>query len=126
VAFGVSGEGAVDDVGEVALEDAVAGLAGCAAGFGAALEEGAGGGVAAGLGDGDAVDRGVELPVAGPVEPVGVVVAAGGGDRRGAVVPGERGRAAEAADVAYLAEDPGGGDDADAGDREQCRGEGPD
>jgi hypothetical protein len=42
------------------------------------------------LGDGDAVQRGVELPVATPVQPMALVVARPDRDRRGPVVHRER------------------------------------
>src|SRR5579871_6009315 len=118
---GVGVECAVDDVGQVALEDAEGGFSGFAAGFGAALQQGDGGGVAAGLGDGGAVDRCVDLAVAAAVEPLRAVAAgaAGGGNRGGAVVAGVGGGAAEAADVAGLAEDAGGGDCPDPADVQQ-------
>src|SRR5690348_18513935 len=92
---GVGVQGAVDGVGQVALEDAEAGFAGFVLVAAAAGEQGGRAGVAAGLGQGDAVEGGVELPVPAGVEPVGAVVAgaAGGGDGGGAVVPGDGGGA---------------------------------
>ncbi len=65
-------EGAVDDVGQVALEDAEGGLAGLADGF-TALEEGFRAVVAAGLSEGGAMEGGVDLPVPAAVEAVGAV-----------------------------------------------------
>jgi hypothetical protein len=56
---GVGVQGAVDGVGQVALEGAEAGFAGFVLVAAAALQQGAGAGVAAGLGQGDAVDGGV-------------------------------------------------------------------
>ena len=69
---GVGGQSAEDDVGQVALEDAEAGFPGLVCGCAAALQEGAGAVVAAGLDGGDAVQGGVELAVPGPVEAVDV------------------------------------------------------
>ena len=86
---------------------------------GAPGQQGVGAGMAAGLGDGSAVDGGVQAPVSATVQAPGVLPAAGGPDRRGAVVPGVGGLAAEPADVAGLAQDPGSGDDADPGDAQQ-------
>jgi hypothetical protein len=101
----------------VALEDAEASLAGLVLVLATAFQQGGGPGVAAGLDHGDAVEGGVKLTVAAPVEALGAVAAgsAGGGDGRGAVMPGERGRAAEPADIAGLAHDLGGGDHGNAG-----------
>ena len=120
--FGWLGEvlehGAIDDGGEVSLE-ASAGLgAGLALGAFAG-EVGAGFGVPAGLDHGDGEQGPVELAVAAAGEAVAVGVAAGGGDRCGAGVRGERGRAAEVADVVGLAEDLGRDERTDAGDGEQ-------
>ena len=67
VVLGVGEEGAVDDVGELAFEGSDG------FGFGVAVGEalfqvGLGVGVAADLGDGDAVEGGVDLTVATPVQ----------------------------------------------------------
>src|SRR5690242_21919597 len=70
---GVGSEGAVDGVGQVALEGAEAGFAGFVLVLAAAFQQGAGARVAAGLDEGDAVDGCVELAVSGPVEAVGTV-----------------------------------------------------
>src|ERR1700757_2567616 len=120
---GVGIQGVVDDVGQVPLEDAETGLAGLVPGLAAALQQGGGAGMAAGLDYGDAVEGGVELPVPAPVEALGAVVAgaAAGGDRGGAVVPGVGGRTAEPADVTGLAQDAGGGDHRDPRDGQQFR-----
>ena len=60
---------AVDDVGEVALEGASGFAVGLSFGFFSG-EVGTGARVQPGLGERDAVDRGVELAVAGGVKPV--------------------------------------------------------
>src|SRR6266536_6223906 len=79
--FGPGEEAVVDDVGEVAFEGAAV-FARCR-GFGdLAGEVGAGAGVDAGLGKGDAVEGGVDLAVAAAVEAVttgGTARAAGDG-----------------------------------------------
>src|SRR3954465_1383513 len=80
---GVGGglEEAPDAAGEVALEAAQ----GCAAGLAVRLLAGEGGGglgVEAALGDGEAVQRAVELAVAAAIEAVAVGAARRGGDRR--------------------------------------------
>src|SRR4029453_17758392 len=72
--LGVGQHGAVDDVGEPAFERADGFLAGRSL-LGAALEVGDGVGVGSRLSQGDAVDGGVELAVAGPAEAVSLVVA---------------------------------------------------
>src|SRR5437763_547229 len=77
---GVGVQGAVDGVGQVALEDAEAGPAGFVLVLAAAGQEGGRAGVAAGLGQGDAVQGGVELPVPAAVEAVRAV-GAGAGSR---------------------------------------------
>ena len=97
--FGPGVEVAVDDVGEVAL--------GCSAGLAAGFafgafpfEVGAGVGVDADLGDGDAVDCGVELAVAAAVEAVSARGFAGAaGDWGDAAEAGAGSLVAEAADV---------------------------
>jgi hypothetical protein len=110
---------AVDDVAQAALEGAhrfAVALAG-----GAALgDEGLAGADAAVLDQGHGVDGFVEQPVAAAVEAVTLRLAAAGGDRGGAVGAGVGVAVAVAADVAGLAEDPGGDDDADAGELEQA------
>jgi hypothetical protein len=58
----------------VPLEDAEAGFAGLVPGLAAALQQGGGTGMAAGLDYGDAVEGGVELPVPAPVEALGAVI----------------------------------------------------
>ena len=74
--------------------------------FGAALALGAAAGdvvaragVDAGLGERDHVQGGVELAVAGAVEPVAALLARGGVERRGAGVDGQLGVGAEALDL---------------------------
>jgi len=92
----------VDDVGQASLERA-AGL-----GWGLSFAElaqvvaAAGSGVA-GLADGDGVQGGVELAVATGVEPVALLVAAGGVQGCGGGVAGEVVLAGEAGDVADVA-----------------------
>jgi hypothetical protein len=68
-AGGVGAQGAVDDVGEMSFEHAE-GFESAVTGGSAAGEQGSGVGVAAGLGEGDAVQGGVELSVAGAAESV--------------------------------------------------------
>ncbi len=80
-------EGSVDDVVEASFEDAHRFSAVIALGL-AALEECSGAGVAAGLGDGDAVQGGVELAVAGAGEAVARVVPGPHRERGGAGVAG--------------------------------------
>jgi hypothetical protein len=67
VLLGVGEEGAVDDVGEFAFEESK-GFSFGGAGLETALDEGLGVGVDTDLGDRDAVQRGVGLPVPSPVE----------------------------------------------------------
>src|SRR5215213_7519445 len=77
-----------DAAGEVAFEAADGFFGGLA--FGSfAVEVGLGFGVAASAGDGDAVNRGVDLAVAAAVEAVAVGVAGTGGDRGDAAGAGE-------------------------------------
>ena len=64
----------MEAAGEVALEAAERSLVGLAFGF-LALEVGLGGWVVAGAGDGDDVERVVELAVAAAVESVAVALA---------------------------------------------------
>ena len=98
--FGPGVEAPVDDVGEVALEGSASLAFRLSLGH-LALEEGARSRVDAGLGDGDSVEAGVDLPVAAAVE----TMAAGGGARAAgdwsrAAVAGVGGVAPEAAHVA--------------------------
>src|ERR1700691_5976822 len=116
---GVGVQGAVDDLGQVALEDAETGFSGLVLVLAAALQQGGGAGMAAGLDQGGAVEGRVELAVPASVEAVGAVVAGAAGG--GAVVPGVGGRAAEPADIAGLAHDLGGGDHGDPRDGQQFR-----
>ena len=71
-------------------------------------------GVVAELDDGHDVQDPVDAPVAGPGQPVALLVAGGGVDRGGAVPGGEVAAAGEAADVTDVAEQPGGAGRADA------------
>nr|WP_248961884.1 hypothetical protein [Sphaerisporangium perillae] len=75
----------------------------------------------AGLGDGNAMQGGVELPISAAVESVTIVVAAPHGDRGGAVVPGKCCGAVEAGDVADLAQEFRGGEHVHPDDRQQAR-----
>ena len=93
----VGAQGAVDGVGESAFELAEGFGLGVAGGA-AAAEVGGSVGVPAELGDGDAVDGGVELPVAGSGESVSFV-AGPYRQRGGSVVPGEGVLGSEPADV---------------------------
>jgi hypothetical protein len=72
--LGVGSEGSVDDVGESAFERPE-GLGGGIAAGDASIAERLGVGVVSELGDGDAVDGGVELAVACARETVSVPVA---------------------------------------------------
>src|SRR4051794_6717329 len=103
-----------DAAGEVAFE--------AADGFFGALAFGAfagdvvlGFGVAAQAGDGDAVDRGVDLAVAAAVEAVAVGLAGTDWDRGDAGGPGELGVACEATGAGDLADQLGGDQRAEAG-----------
>ena len=69
----------------------------------------------------DAVDCGVELPVASATESVSCSVGGPDGQGRGAVVACERGGALEPFDAGGLTEDVGGGERSAAADRELCR-----
>ena len=71
--LGVGVEGSVDDVGEFAFEGAE-GFSFSGTGFESAVDERLGSRVHAGLGDGDAVEGGVGLPVPAPVQPAALVV----------------------------------------------------
>ena len=81
----------------------------------------AGLGVAAGAGDGDAVDGGVDLAVAAAVEAVAVGLAGADGDRRQAGGAGELGVGGEAAGAGDLADELGRGQRPEAGLGEQLR-----
>ncbi len=70
---GVREERSVDDVGQPSFEGSD-GFFGGVAGVFAALEVGPGVGVPVGLGEGDAVDGAVELPVPYSAEPVSRMV----------------------------------------------------
>src|SRR5262245_30986823 len=109
----------VDDVGEVAFERS-GGFATAAAFAAAAADVGACTRIHSGLGERHHVDRGVDPTVAGAVEPVPLSLAGGGGDGCGAVERGEVAAGGDAADVADLAEDPGGDQLADADEGEQA------
>ena len=100
---GVDLELSPDGVGDPSLQRAESLFAGFAFGLFAQVV-GAAGCVVGDLGDCDDVDRVVQRTVAAHVQPVPVGVRARGFDRCGAVVVGELGAGAEAADVAYLAE----------------------
>jgi hypothetical protein len=84
--FGWEGEQVVEAAREVPLEAAQRALFALALGF-LARQVGLGGGVVAGAGDGDDVQRVVELAVAAAVEPVAVALPGGAGDRRRAEPP---------------------------------------
>ena len=109
-----------DAAGEVAFE-AADGFAGGLA-FGAfAGDVVAGFGVAAGAGDGDAVDGGVDLAVAAAVEAVAVGVAGADRDRGQAGGAGELGVGGEAVGAGDLADELGRGQWPEAGLGEQLR-----
>ena len=103
-----------DAASEVPFEAADGFAAGLAFGL-AAGEVGGALGVQAAFGDGEAVQRAVDLAVAAVVEAVALGSSGGGGDGRGAGAAGELGVAGEAGDVGDLAEQLGGGEDAAAG-----------
>src|SRR3954454_15429989 len=92
-----------DAAGEVAFE-AADGFAGGLAFGSFAVEVGLGFGVAAGAGDRDAVDRGVELAVAAAVEAVAVGLARADRDRCDAGGAGELGFGAKAGRAGDLAD----------------------
>ena len=71
------------------------------------------------MGEGDAVEGGVELSVAGAAEPVVGALRGGDGEGGGAVVSCVGVGGAEAVDAGGLADDLGGGQRAAAADREQ-------
>src|SRR5690348_11444807 len=106
---------AVNDVREMSLQRA-SGLA-CGLAFSPlSLQEGSGAGIAAGLGDGDPVQRRVHLAVAAAVQAVAAGALAGpAGDGRGAAEAGVGSVRAEAAHVSRLADEGGGGAKARAG-----------
>jgi hypothetical protein len=101
----VGEECSVDDVGEASLQRA-ASLGGCVVECGdASFEIGDRLRVTAGLGQRDAVERRVELAVPGAGEAMAFPVAGPDGERRGAVVAGERVLGFEASDVGDFADD---------------------
>src|SRR3954468_2573095 len=100
--------------GEVALEAAQGFAAGLAVGL-LAREVGGGLRVQAALGDGEAVQRAVELAVAAAVEAVAVGASGGGGDRCRAGEPSELGVGREALDAGDLADQLRGGQHAAPG-----------
>src|SRR3954447_8164208 len=108
-----------DAAGEVAFE-AADGFAGGLVFGSFAVEGGLGFGVAAGGGDGDAVDGGVDLAVAAAVEPVAVGLAGAVRDRRDAGGAGELGLGAEAGDAGDLTDQLRGGQRSEAGLGECC------
>ena len=79
-----------------------------------ALEVGASGRVGACAGEGDDVDRAVELAVAAAVQPVALSVTGAGGDWGGAGVPREARVGREALGAGGVANDDRGGDRAAA------------
>jgi antitoxin YefM len=108
----VGAQGAEDDVGEPALEAAQRLPARLS--FGAfACVVGAAFGVGADLGDGDRVERPVQLSVAAAVEPVAHGAPGGGRDRRGPIRRGEGMPGRIAANVDDLGQDPRGDEDID-------------
>src|SRR5690606_4565105 len=115
----VGEEGSVDDVGEASLEGSERFGLGLAVLGHAAFEVGLGVVVDAELGDGDAVDGGVELTVSGAGETELLPIA--GPDRQvcGAVVAGVGVLALGPADIGGLGDDLGGGQRAGAGQGQQ-------
>jgi hypothetical protein len=101
---GVGFECVVDDVGEASLEDAE-GFEAAVAVDAASGDERLCGRVPVGLGERDAVDRGVELSVAGAAESVALPVRGPDGQWRGAVVACVGVLALEAFDAGGLTED---------------------
>src|SRR5262249_59223004 len=93
----------VDDIGESAFEGAHRHHRGHAAGFASVVVGAAFGGVPQ-LHDGHDVQGAVDAPVAGAGEPVALLVAGGGIQRRGAVPGGEPVAVAEAVNVASVDE----------------------
>jgi hypothetical protein len=99
---------------EVALE-AADGCSGALAFGTLAGDVVAGLGVAAGAGDSDSMDRGVDLTVAAPVEPVAVALARTDGDRCQAGGAGELGVAGKAGGARDLADELARGQRPEAG-----------
>ena len=102
----------VDDVGELPFE-AAAGFLGSLGFDQLALVVGLPWAGVADLADRDQVQGGIELAVAGPVQPMAANITAGGLDRGGAGVAGEVVAAGESGDVAGVAEQFGGQHGAD-------------
>src|SRR4051812_45130152 len=92
------------DVGEAALEGSDGFFAGVAGG-GSSLDEADGVGMVAGLCEGDAVQRGVELSVPSSAETVSFAVPGPHGQGGGAVVSGEGMSGLEPADAGDLADE---------------------
>ena len=118
--FGVGDEGVEDDVGQSALEDSDRFGLGVSVGS-TSLEERPGFGVVVRLSDGDAVERGVDLPIAATAEPVAFSVARPDRQRGGAVVAGVGVPGPEPSNVRGLPEDLGGAQGGAATDLQQCR-----
>lgn len=118
----VSPRSADDAIGEVAYVDSAAFASDPA--LGGFSGEVGGAGLPAGLDDRRDVQHRVDAPVASEVEPalggVATAFAWGQGDGAGAAPAGELGLAVEPSGVAYLAEQHGGGDRADAGLVARC------
>ena len=111
-------ECAVDSAGEVAFEAAERFAAAFSFGL-FTLEVGAGRRMMASLGDRDPVQRAVELTVAGAVQAVALLTAAGSVERGGSGMQRELGIAAEAFDAGGLGEQLGGRQSAAAGQRQE-------
>jgi hypothetical protein len=109
-----------DATGEVALE-AADGLAGALAFLAFAVEVGLCLGVASRTGDGDAMQRGVDLAVPAAIEAMAVGLAGADRDRRHAGGAGELGLAAEALGAGDLADELGRGQGPETGLGEQVR-----
>jgi hypothetical protein len=110
-----------DDAGEVAFEGAESFAAGLALGL-PAFEVHAGASVPAALDDRDLVQRGVQLAVAVPAEPMTTLSSRGRFDRRDTGETGELRVVAEAADPSGLADDLRRDQRAAALQRQQLRG----